>query len=393
MVLTNDQYYGLAKLERWYQKYNHQIIEISGVVGTGVWEIIQKFIDDIGFDPREIMYLSYDQKQVLEMAAKRYHAYYINGIIYNYTRIVDFDTIPVINSRSTQIDYIWKKNVRKKIDPRYKLIIVFDSVLLNESTLDDLCTFGLPIVLIRDPMLTPAPDTCTFLRDSNIELNEVNPELIKNPIVYFAHRILNGEKINPGSYDRVSVVPRKQMNLYNIRSSNMTITMTERMRKEINRIYRDKILKIKTPINIVGERMIVMDSIYGEKLVNEDEKNIKIYLTKGLVGNLTKCNKHAPVTKYVPIEFQPEFYHESFTDLYMDRHYLNGVETPSRQQIPDDIIKLEYAYALSAYTARLSHWDKITMITEMNEFGDPELQKRVMYTGLTRARESVTLVI
>lgn len=173
----------------------------------------------------------------------------------------------------------------------------------------------------------------------------------------------------------------------------MTITMTERMRNEINNTYRNKILKVKDGTNVIGERMIVMDSIYGERLVNEDEKKIKIYLTKGLVGTLSKCNKHAPVTKYVSIDFLPEFYHESFTDLYMDRHYLNGVETPSRQQIPDDIIKLEYAYALSAYTSRLSHWDKITMTTEMNEFGDPDLQKRILYTGLTRARESATIVI
>lgn len=393
MTLTNDQYYGLAKLERWYQKFNHQIIEISGVVGTGVWETIQKFIDNIGFDPREIMYLSYDQKQVLEMASKRYHAYYINGIIYNYTRIVDFDTIPVINRRSTQIDFVWKKSVRKKIDPKYRLIVVFDSILINESTLNDLCTFGLPIILIRDPMLIPSPDTFTFMRDPNIEFNEVNPELIKNPIVYFAHKILNDEKIKPGNYDKVSVVSKKQMNLYNLRSSDMTITMTENMRKEINRIYREKILKIKNSINIVGERMVVMDNIYGERLVNEDEKKIKIYLTKGLVGTLSKCNKHAEVTKYVPIDFKPDFYHESFTDLYMNRHYLNGVETPSRQQIPDDIINLEYAYALSVYTARVSHWNKVTMTTEMNEFDDPELQKRILYTGITKARQSLTLII
>jgi len=385
LTLTNDQYYGLAKLERWYQKFNHQIIEISGVVGTGVWETIQKFIDNIGFDPREIMYLSYDQKQVLEMAAKRYHAYYINGIIYNYTRIVDFDTIPVINRRSTQIDFVWKKSVRKKIDPKYRLIVVFDSILINESTLNDLCTFGLPIILIRDPMLIPSPDTFTFMR--------VNPELIKNPIVYFAHKVLNDEKIKPGNYDKVSVVSKKQMNLYNLRSSDMTITMTENMRKEINRIYREKILKIKNSINIVGERMVVMDNIYGERLVNEDEKKIKIYLTKGLVGTLSKCNKHAEVTKYVPIDFKPDFYHESFTDLYMNRHYLNGVETPSRQQIPDDIINLEYAYALSVYTARVSHWNKVTMTTEMNEFDDPELQKRILYTGITKARQSLTLII
>ena len=76
MMLTNDQYEGLSKLEKWYHKYSHQFIEISGVIGTGAWDLIQKFISNEEFDMREVMYLSYNQKQVLELA----HAEHINQI-------------------------------------------------------------------------------------------------------------------------------------------------------------------------------------------------------------------------------------------------------------------------------------------------------------------------
>jgi hypothetical protein len=211
--LTNDQYFGLSKLDKWYRKYQHQFIEISGVIGTGTWDLVQQFIELTDLDEREVMYLSYNQKQVLDLAFKKYHAYYINGIIYKYIRIVDFDTIPVVNRNSRELKYEWKKEVRSKIDSKYKLIVVFDSVLLNHQTVRDLSLFGLPIILIRDPMLLPAPDTYTFLRDANIELHDVHPEYAKSPIVYFAHKILNRERLNPGNYDTVSVVPKKQMNL------------------------------------------------------------------------------------------------------------------------------------------------------------------------------------
>ena len=70
MNMTNDQYSGLSKLEKWYRKYTHQIIEISGVIGTGTWDLVQKFFDIEGIETKEVMYLSYDQKLVLEMAAK-----------------------------------------------------------------------------------------------------------------------------------------------------------------------------------------------------------------------------------------------------------------------------------------------------------------------------------
>lgn len=391
-LLTNDQYFALSKLDKWYRKYQHQFIELSGVIGTGTWDLVQEFIGNTDLDDREVMYLSYNQKQVLDLAFKKYHAYFINGIIYNYVRIVDFDTIPVVNSKSREMKYEWKKELKKKIDPRYKLIVVFDSILLNHQTIKDLATFGLPIILIRDPMLIPAPDTYTFMRDANIEMHEVHPMYAKSPIVYFAHKILNRQRLTPGNYDNVSVVPKKQMNLYNLKSSDMNITISRSLRDEINEIYRDRILKKKDITTGVNERMIVVNNIYNQRLTNPDEKKVKIYLTKGIVGNITRINKHAIGTKYVPIDFKPEFYHEAFTELVMDRHHLNGINIPSHQIIPDEVIKLEYAYALTADMARLNQWDKVTLIIDPNEEGDVELQQRLLYTAITRARKALTII-
>ena len=390
-TITTDQYHALAKLKRWYDKYTHQIIEISGVAGTGVYQVVQEFINLIGFDPREVMYLSYDQKQVLEMAYKRYHAYYINGIIYKYTRLVDFDSLPVINPLSTTVEYEWKRSVRKHIDPRYRLIVVFDSLLLNHRTVDDLTSFGLPIILIRDPMKIPAPDTYTFLRDPNIELYDLHPDLIKSPMVYFANKVLRGEKMEYGNYDCVSIVPRKQMNLYNLKSADMVLTMSSEISDKINMIYRQRVKKFQTPQNWIGERLICMSNMHAHKLVNPDEKNVKVYLTRGLVGYLTKCNRHALTTKYVPIQFRPEFYHESFEEMYMDRHYLNGINVPSRQQIPDEVCLFDYAYALDMSMARLSHWDKTTIVVEGSE--DIDLDRRMLYSALVQSKKSATIIL
>lgn len=392
MSLTNDQYYALSKLDKWYRKYQHQFIEISGVIGTGTWDLVQCFLDSTNLDSREIMYLSYNQKQVLDLAFKKYHAYFINGILYNYVRIVDFDTIPVVNNKSREMKYEWKKELKKKIDPRYKLIVVFDSVLLNHQTIKDISSFGLPVILIRDPMLSPAPDTYTFMRDANIELMDIHPTYAKSPIIHFAHKILNRERLIAGNYDTVSVVPRRQMNLYNLKSSDMNITISRSTKDEVNQIYREKILKRRDISTLPGERMIVVNSVYNQKIINPDEKKVKVYLSKGIVGNISRINKHALGTKYVPIDFKPEFYHESFMDLMLDRHHLNGINVPSYQMIPDEIVKLEYAYALTADMARLSHWDKVTLIIDPNEEGDPELQQRLLYTAITRAKKSLNII-
>lgn len=392
MKYTEDQYFAAAKLERWYTKFKHQVIEISGIEGTGVFDAVKLFLDKMEFDPREIMYLSFNQKQVLEMATKRYHCYYINSIIYKYSRIVDFDSIPILNKNSNEIEFEWKKQVKKKIDPRYKIMIVFDATLMNESMIEDLMSFGLPIILMTDRMLIPAPDSYTFLRKPNILLHQLNPDLMKSPITYFANKALVGDKIHYGNYDTVSIVPRKQLNLYNLKTVDMVITLSEETANNINKIYREKIMKMKTN-NGIGERMIVMNNMYGHKITNHDEKRIKVFLTKGVVGYITKCNKHATKTKYVPIEFKTEFYFEPFTDLNMDRHYLNGISIPSRQEIPDDIVKLKYAYALPVSLTRVNHWDKVTLIADRNPDHDISMQCRLLYNAITRAQHSITIIM
>jgi hypothetical protein len=118
---------------------------------------------------------------------------------------------------------------------------------------------------------------------------------------------------------------KKQLNLYNLKTSDMNITITDELRETVNNIYRAKILRRKDIINVIGEKVICESNLYNESLVNNDNKKIKVYLVKGTIGQLTKVNKHAINTKYVGINFRPDFYHEEFMDLVMDRHYLNNI--------------------------------------------------------------------
>ena len=391
--LTTDQYNALNKLVKWYIKGSQQIIDLSGPIYTGTWDIIQVFIDHIGLDPREVMYLSYDQKQVLELAAKRIHAYYINGKLYKYTRNVNFDSLSVINPDSKYLEYKWTKSIRKKIDPRYRLIVVLDSVLINEKVLWDLSSYGLPILLIRDPYLLPSGDSYVYTREPNITLRENAPSLINNPIYFMAESIITDRKLSPGTFGNVSIIKRKDMNLYNIKSSSMNIAMNETTRDTITQVYRSKVLKSNPMITLPNERVYVASNHYSEVIINEDEKNIKVYLMQGITGTLTKINRHFPITRYVGCDFQPDFYFEPFVELYMDRNYLNRVNTQSRQIIPDETILFEYAYALTPQKARMSHWDNVTIVLECNDEFDRELQKVMYYTAITRATKSLTLVI
>ena len=76
MLETTEQFYAADMLEMWYREYKHQVIDLCGMYGTGKKEIIEDFIDRIGFEEYQVMYLSYNQADVIDLALNQYHAYY-----------------------------------------------------------------------------------------------------------------------------------------------------------------------------------------------------------------------------------------------------------------------------------------------------------------------------
>ena len=392
VTLSSDQYNALNELEYWYRKGSHQFIDVSGPIYTGLWDVLQVFLEYVGLDPREVMYLSYDQRTVLDLAYSRYHGYYIYGKLYKYDRNVDLDSIPVINPHSTHLSYTWTKRIRQKIDKRYRLIVVLDASLLNERMLWDLSKYGLPVVLLRDPYLLPDSDSYIYAREPNVFLEEPSERMARNPVHTLAYSVMHDKRLTVGSFQSANVIRRKDLHMYNLKSSSMNLVYTQEMRNIINDAYRNT-LKRNPIYTYANERVYVADSHYQEILVNTIEKKVKVYLQKGMTGTLTKVNRHAAITRYVPCEFQPDYYHEPFTELVLDRDYLLHRETKSRQLIPDDVVKFEYAYALTPQLARMNHWDDVTIIMEQVQEFDEKLAKLMSYTAITRAARSVTVVL
>ena len=392
MNCTLDQYIGLSILDSWWRKYNHQIITIDSRIGCGVWDLVQFFIGKIGLHPQEVCYLSLNQKQVLRLAYAKYHAYFLDGFLYDYKKMYDVDTLEAISKKDIPPTYQWVKYRNKNIDPKYKLIIVFDATLLSKKQIRHIQSYGLPIILLQDTKLLPGDHSWTFFHEPNITLNEIHPWYLNQPIVHFTHHIISHGLLKLGNYDGVNIIGKSKLNLYNMKSAGMIITLNEDTRKMINRIYREKVLSCKNNITKVGERLIVTKSMYDHELENPDESRIKVYLHKNTVGYISRINKHAQITRWVPIEFKLEEYNEPFDDISLDRYLLNHIDGNSKQIIPDDILETEYAYALTPDKARYSTWDKVLLLMEPTEYDD-QLQQSLLYTAMTRAEKFINIVI
>lgn len=384
--MTNDQYYALNKLIKWYEKYNHQVIHISGSIGTGLDEVINDFLTYEDFKKYEILYLSNDQTEVLSLAAKQNHAYCLNEFMYDWYKDVDLSSLAVINPKANKVSYVWKKRRNKHINKAYRIIIIPSASIVSLDELNDLCKYHLPIILISDKNEFMESDSCVRLHEPNILLRDVTDSKQKDPITYFANRILNDEVLPYGNFKTISILPKKESNKFNFKFSD--IILCESNKDDLNALYRERILKHKTIITYTNEKLYLTEDTH-QFVQNESENKIKVYLNKGMVGNVIKINKHTPFTRYVNMIFKPDFYDDTF-ELILDRSLFYDVNKSTRQLNPFESFKFNYGYALNIEDALRSHWNDITIYDDI--FEDYNYHKKFLYTAIRRSTNSIVLL-
>ena len=70
---------------------------------------------------------------------------------------------------------------------------------------------------------------------------------------------------------------------------------------------------------------------------------------------------------------------------------LNNIDTGEESAF-NHLDILEYAYALTIQSAQGSQWDRPIFLDERLPFMSKEMLKKLRYTAITRAKESVTVV-
>ena len=72
-----------------------------------------------------------------------------------------------------------------------------------------------------------------------------------------------------------------------------------------------------------------------------------------------------------------------------NRYEYRKPQEKRKQMIAPDLF--EFAYAITVYSSQGSQWDNVTCLAEL--YGSNDFQKKVLYTMVTRAIQSVTLAL
>jgi exodeoxyribonuclease V len=399
ITLTDKQNKAKNEAIAWFRneevngKDSNRIFTVAGLAGTGKSTMVSVTIEDMNLDEDEVAYVAYTGMAASVLLRKgNKNAMTIHKLIYNAIPIEDDKGIVV------KFDFILKDELDNK---KLKLIVVDEVSMVNEPMLRDLQSFGIKIMALGDPgQLPPISGGNTLLDKPDVFLDEILRQALDNPIIYVSMLAREGKRIPHGLYgDAVQVIARNELHEDMFKYSDQIIAGYNKTVKALNLYHRKHILGVESPFPIEGDKMICLKNDWNYRL---SEKGIEVYLVNGLIGHITGIQSQNRTLLY-KMGFKPSFIEdEYFPKLFVDKtpflseKMQQSVNPKSlyvfRKPIIDSYGIQEFAYG-NVITCHKSQGSEFNNVLLFNEVLNRQLHNRWLYTGITRAKEKLILVM
>lgn len=391
LELNTQQIYAIYDLENWWNAQNNQVFEISGGAGTGKSTLIQYFIDKINLKHDDVLFLAYTGKAASRLQRLGLPATTIHSAIYKFK-------MEEVRDESGHL--IFKENghvlkqptfkLRKHLAKDVSLIVIDEGSMVDARIASDLLSFGIPIVVLGDlNQLPPVFGNSYFLRKPNVVLTQIMRQAENNPIVHLSQMVLSGKELKPGVFGHSAVMKKRDLTEYQFKHSDIVLTGTNRLRYNINQYYREYIRGIKRlEYPHVGEKIVNRKNQWDLK-VGKD-----IYFTNGMLGVVDKVYQSTYNGKSMVLDFRPDFTKKVFHNVKFDYHHLYEVPGQDSTATFNNIhlSRIEFAYAITVHTSQGDEWGNVLYLHE-DYSNDAEFRRKILYTAITRAVESITIVL
>ena len=390
--LNTDQVYANYDIENWWNLQNKQVLGISGAAGTGKTTLIRYSIDRIGLKLENVLFVAFMGKAAVQMARTGLPAKTIHSAIYDYVESIarDEDGKMIIKDNGKP-KIIHRFELKDHISKKIKLIVVDEASMVDAKIGTDLMSFGIPIITLGDlNQLPPVFGEPFFLKEPDIILKQIMRQAEGDPIVWLANQVLEGNELKCGVYGNSAVIKKSDITDFNLRKADMIITGTNRLRYNINQYMRETIKGIKKlEYPHVNEKVICKKNNWNQSIGDN------IYLMNGLTGYVDTIYRESYNKKSMKMDFRPDFSKKVFKGVEFDYKHMYSIpgNNNENESNPYNFLydKFEYGYAITTHSSQGSSWENVLYFHEPFLSGDDN--KKLLYTGITRASKSVVIVI
>lgn len=396
MRLNDQQLSAVRKCVQWYftESYIKHVFALAGLAGTGKSSTAKIIINLLGIGGDNVIFATLTGKASLVLRLKGNQSNTIHKTFY----------ITFKNGKS------FRFSLKKRIASNIRLIVIDEASMVNQSMLDDIISFNIPVLLLFDPGQLPAIfGSNIYVNDStrsDVFLTQIMRQDDESGILDLASKARLGEPLEFGKYKN-SLVTSADMIIDKLHTYDMIITFSNKLRRLINlRVRAQKGYTSIYPQK--GEKLLCLANNYN---YNVEYNDIPIYLINGLQGYVTEDSKlydHEELDT-VKIKFIPDFimghdgnghnyefdvpcYKEIFEQYCKDpsrEAFLETMYEEADDETIGEIGMLDFGYCLTCHKSQGSEAPNVLVLVERKI--PSNIYAKWLYTAITRAQESVTV--
>lgn len=370
MSWSPQQEQAIAKVQAWLKdKSAPQVFRLFGYAGTGKTTLAKALAETV---KGSVLYATFTGKAALVLRKKGCEdASTIHSLIYR----VEVDEATgehsfILNDESDLCSAA--------------LLIVDEVSMVGADLAKDLLSFGVRILVLGDPaQLPPVKDEGYFINaEPDVMLTEVHRQAQDNPIIRMSMDIREGRRLQPGRYGdslvaRSRDLPRDELGSM-VLGADQLICGLNKSRVSFNQ-------RIRTMKGLRGDS-VDWHPKRGDRLIClRNDRQLGLFngglfdLEKVIdLGGKLRMRVHALDEDRQPLTVET---FENFfcgTESELDWRELRGTQ------------QFTFGWAITCHKSQGSQWDNVIVFDESGAFR--EAKRNWLYTAITRAAESVTVI-
>ncbi|SEH22781.1 ATP-dependent DNA helicase [Rhizobium sp. NFR12] len=373
MQFAPQQDEALKAVSKWLKEGRSQVFRLFGYAGTGKTTLAKHFAEHVDGD---VLFAAFTGKaaQVLRSRGAR-NAKTIHSLIY---RPRGEEEVENEETGKTSVSPMFSINRQSPLT-KAALIVIDECSMVDEQLGRDLLSFGTPVLVLGDPGQLPPVTGGGFFTEQEPDylLTDIHRQAQDNPIIQLAMTVREGKEIMRGDYGKAKVISRSEVTQELVMEADQVLVGTNRTRKRYNQRLRE----------LKGFTADYPQS--GDKLVCLRNDQVKGLLNGSLWQVMSSSRE--TVKPGINLMIRPE---DDDMDRGAAKIKLLKTAFESDEEIPWSTRKrydeFDYGYALTVHKAQGSQWQNVVLFDESFAFRDT--RERWLYTAITRAAETLTIV-
>lgn len=408
--LSKQQLAAKTAISKWFvdalDEPAFPIFRLFGYAGTGKTTTIRSLISDLDLEMgKDVLFGAYTGKAAMVMRKTGLPARTIHSLIYKPVEPNKEQCEKLHKALKAEEDADERKRIRKELYDASKvsfhlrnedeteltnasLLVLDECSMVNDDMLQDLMTFNVPMLVLGDPgQLPPIDGEGALTREKpDAMLTEIHRQAAGNPIIDLATRARNGIYIPFMPFGKSGHVRKDQMKDEQVLAYEQILTGKNATRKMLNQNIR-KLKGFDSPYPVIGEKLICLKNdmnVPGGGLFNG------MICEVVEIGELLESSIEIKIRRETdPIEFPPVTVRalRAHFDTYYDKEALDNVKWWERA----DANEFDFGYAITVHKAQGSQWENVLVYDDKFLTWKRDDRKRWMYTGITRAIDSITI--